>query len=300
MINVCLYLTPFLYFQPIRKEEYAIKGKFILRFIFIYLFVFSYLPAQQLQRPYVDDQSKYTTVGNIGMTISNFGTFGHAWAFPDQPSCEYPKDSGVEHLYLGGLWIGAIKDGFVRVSTGAVEYGSVSDLGGGFEFTAAEKDVTIERSTYADSPFYDPDFAVSHQDFVADFTDTNTTVPGTTIQIPDHNPLGIAVHMETYAWDFPFADDFVIFNYTITNVTDVPFDSLYVGMWADLVVRNTNLTPPRVGSPFYRHGGSGKMEDLHMIYAYDYDGDPPGTSDSYVAIRLLGGQESDGAQYVPN
>jgi hypothetical protein len=270
-------------------------------FTFCTVFMLS-LPvwAQQLQKPALDDMTKFTSVGNIGLTISNFGTFGHAWSIPDQPSCEYPKDSGVEHLYVGGLWVGALKEGQIRVTTGAVEYGSVSSLGGGFEFTTEAEATTIERSQYPESPFYDPNYAVSHQDFVADFTDTNTIVPGTTIQIPQHNPLGIAVHMETYAWDFPFADDFVIFNYQITNVSDVPFDSLYVGMWADLVVRNTNLTPPRIGSPFYQHGGSGKMNDYDMIYCYDYDGDPPGTSDSYVAMRILGGEQPDGTMFDVN
>ena len=45
-------------------------------------------------------------------------------------------------------------------------------------------------------------------DFIAEFADTNTTVPGTGTIIPNHTPLGIAVHLETYAWNFPFADAF--------------------------------------------------------------------------------------------
>lgn len=256
--------------------------------------------SQSLLKPLDDDMSKYTSVGNIGLTVSNIGTFGHAWNLPNQPNCEYPKDSKVEHLYLGGLWVGALKEGTIQVTTGAVEYGSVSNLGAGFEFTSDTGDVTIERSQYNDSPYYDPIYAISHQDFVADFSDTNRIVPGTTIQIPDHNPLGISVHLETYAWDFPFADDFVIFNYEITNESDVSLDSMYIGMWADLVVRNTNISPPRIGGPYYRHGGSGRIDSLHMIYCYDLDGDPEGTSDSYVAIKLLGGEQADGSFYNLN
>ena len=33
----------------------------------------------------------------------------HLW--PDQPSCEYPKGSGIEHIFDGGLWIG----GFIQM-----------------------------------------------------------------------------------------------------------------------------------------------------------------------------------------
>ena len=34
-------------------------------------------------------------------------------------------------------------------------------------------------------------------------------------------------------------------------------NSVYVGLWNDTVVRNTNITSPRTGSPFYNKGGNG-------------------------------------------
>jgi hypothetical protein len=105
--------------------------------------------------------------------------------------------------------------------------------------------------------------------------------------IPNHSPLGIDVHLETYAFNFSFADNFVIFNYTIKNTNRFSLDSVYVGLWADLVVRNTNVTPPTTGSPFYSHGGLGYIDSLHLAYAYDYDGDG-GLADSYAAIKFLG------------
>src|ERR1035437_11068496 len=97
-----------------------------------------------------------------------------------------------------------------------------------------------ERPTLLDSRFYSP-LAISHQDLIGDYTDTNRyTLDGTFIV--DHNPLGIAVHEENYAWNFPFADFFVIKNYTITNVSGNYLDSVYVGIWTDAVVRNTKIT----------------------------------------------------------
>lgn len=48
--------------------------------------------AQQQEIPSLnafrkDDNSKYTSVGNLGITITNFGTYGHGFAlWPQQPS----------------------------------------------------------------------------------------------------------------------------------------------------------------------------------------------------------------------
>ena len=53
-----------------------------------------------LQKPADDDNSKYTNVGNIGLTVTNFGMYGHGFSlWPDQPNCEYPIGSGIEHLF---------------------------------------------------------------------------------------------------------------------------------------------------------------------------------------------------------
>ena len=260
-----------------------------------------FLAAQQLPKPAVDDMSKYTTVGNIGITISNYGTFGDGLATQapvDQPACEYPKGSGIEHMFGGGLWVGAQTREGIKVTTGA--FNSARFQSGGstnFEFTntADPLDKVQERSSFLDNQFYSPQ-AISHQDFVADFSDTNIYVPGTTNRIFNHNPLGIAVHLETYAWNYPFADAFVIFNNTITNVWQDTLKDVYVGLWADLVVRNINITPPRVGSPYYQHAAVGYLntDSIKLVYCYDYNGDP-GYTDSYVAMVLLGAtpQEND-------
>lgn len=235
-----------------------------------------------------DDESKFTDVGSIRLTISNFGTIGHGFnKWPFQPNCEYPAGSGIEHLFEGGLWIGAYANGDgPYVSTGAVDVSSVRDVAAGFEYTNATGTRTEERSTLSDSRFFSPD-AISHQDFVADYTDSNRVLPGTNTTIPEHDyPLKVGVHMETYAWNFSFAENFVIFNYTITNHSENRLDSVYVGLWIDMVVRNTNLSPPR-GSAFYNRGGNGYDDSLRLCYEFDVDGDP-GFTDSYIGLAVLG------------
>lgn len=241
-----------------------------------------------------DDNSKYTNVGNIGLTVTNFGTYGHGFSlWPEQPSCEFPLGSGIEHIFDGGLWVGgylaldSLNSGRSGpfVTTGAVDASSVSNRGGGFEFTNAPGSRVKERSSLIDSKFFSPS-AVSHQDFVMDFTDTNRTLSNGEL-IVDHVPLGLDVHLETYAWDFPFANFFVILNYWIKNTSDRYIDSAYVGLWTDAVVRNTNITSPRTGASFYNKGGNGYNDSLKLAYEFDATGDV-GFTDSYVAIQFLG------------
>ncbi len=266
-----------------------------ISYLFIYLLLAKPILSQStLRKTQDDDNSKYTNVGNIGLTVTNFGTYGHGFSlWPEQPSCEYPLGSGIEHIFDGGLWIG----GFVAddslgnnksgpfVTTGAVDAASVSFRGGGFEFTNEKGSRVRERSSLADSPFFSPD-AISHQDFVMDYADTSRTLSNGEF-IPNHTPLGVAVHQETYAWNFPFANFFVIMNYWIKNVSDNYLDSVYIGLWTDTVVRNTNITSPRIGGAFFNKGGNGYIDSLHVAYEFDATGDV-GFTDSYIGIQFLG------------
>ena len=63
-------------------------------------------------------------VGNVGITVTNAGFVGKAQVRNSPtgpPSFEYPLDTGVEHLFESGLWIGAVRsDGIITVRTGAV------------------------------------------------------------------------------------------------------------------------------------------------------------------------------------
>lgn len=301
MIELCFCRFDTLKFETSNGIEALreTKKKIALLLFILPIVLFSQGNSDRSENPslgkiLIDDDTKYTTTGNIGMTITNFGTFGDGFQEQEpinQPSCIFPIGSGIEHLFLGGLWVGANTTSGIHVTTGAFNVSRFS--GGGstnFEFTttASENDRLRERSSLTDNKYYSAS-AVSHQDFVADFTDTNKTVPSTSVTIPYHIPLGLGVHLETYAWNYPFTDAFVLFNYTIKNVKKDTLRDVYVGLWADLVVRNTNVTPPRVGSPFYLHAGSGYIDndDMQLVYCYDYNGDP-GYTDSYVAMAFLG------------
>ncbi|MRR37906.1 hypothetical protein EG829_25315, partial [bacterium] len=144
-----------------------------------------------------------------------------------------------------------------------------------------------QRSTLPESQFFSGS-AVSHQDFSCVFSDLNRRNPTTGDTIPEHTPLGLRVRQESYAWNYPFADFFVILSYTITNVGRDTLDSVYVGFWNNAVVRNTNNVRPGVPG-YFDHGGNGFLDTLRMMYTFDYDGIPtPPAADSYVGVKILG------------
>ncbi|HTO93471.1 MAG TPA: hypothetical protein VMM80_03840 [Bacteroidota bacterium] len=246
--------------------------------------------GQGLKKTADDTDRNFTTVGNIALTVTNFGTIGTRNAYwPDQPSCEYPRGSRIEHLYQGGLWFGAVsrRSGQQHVTTGATDQASSSHTGRDYEFSSDAGAAMVQRSTLSSSQYFSED-AISHQDFVALYSDIHRTNPTTGDTIPGHTPLGIAVRQESYAWNFPFADFFVILNYTITNVTSDTLDSVYVGFWNNAVVRNTNNVRPGT-TGYFNHGGNGYADTLRMMYTFDFDGIPaPPPANSYVGVKLLG------------
>ena len=234
--------------------------------------------------------NNYTSIGTIGMAVTSFGRIGNDFStsfWPAQPSCEYtfsPVRSRIEHLFSGGLWVGGYKNGQGPfVSTVTTDYYSNPS-----EFTQPLDSGLTERSSLTDSRYYSSS-AVSHQDFVADFTDSNTVDPKTNEEITGHHPLDVSVHEETYAWEYPIANFFVVLSFKLTNTGNSKIDSMFVGFVNDFVVRNTNHRLPTEGTPFYSGTGVGYVDSLRLVYAFDADhqtSDLP--TDNYVSLKLLG------------
>jgi hypothetical protein len=232
-----------------------------------------------------------TDVGNIGISISNVGTIGRPQIVSNpqgMPSMEYPIGSGVNHLFEGGLWIGAKVNGQTRVSTVADDAPTGYRAGlDGFEFTASGG--IQKRSTLASSEFFSS-AAISHQDFFTTYTDSNVIIPGTVTPIQQHQfPLKASVKMKTYAWNFSFADYFVIVDYEITNKSNDVWDSIWFGQWNDLVVRNLNVTQDG-GANFYNKGGGGFLDSFGAIYVYQVYGDDIDFTQSYGSCVALGAE----------
>ncbi|NOZ76072.1 MAG: hypothetical protein GXO90_12005 [FCB group bacterium] len=272
------------------------------RIFFTIGIAFSVLSAQFVE----DVFDRYTSVGQLGLTVTNFGLLGNGWNKIDGkilPSCQYKQHTEilreqVEHFSYAGLWVGGIVNGDRRVSTAIVD-GVFESGQEGFEFfpTSGIETRSSISSTALDSmaQYYSP-YAVSHQDLLTDFKDYGVT-PNDDNGIPNHLPLGVNIHLESYAWNFSFADAFVILNYTITNASNNTIEDLYVGIWTDASVGNMNYTDyytPGGGWTWYDNldgfdqslDASGFTRDI--AYQYDYDGDD-GWAESYIGITLLGG-----------
>jgi hypothetical protein len=244
--------------------------------------------AAMAQSPF---QRQLVTKGNLHLSITNAGTIGDPSMAGNSPlaSMQYPANSGKEHLFESGIWLGAVVNNQTLVSTAAIDAASGYVQGNeGFEFTSNLGNSIKERSTLANDNFYSSS-AISHQDFVLDITDKNIVIPGTQTTISNHtDPLGADIHLETYAWNYGYADFFVILNYTITNNSTNTWDSVFVGNWSDLVVRNVNVTTAS-GTAFFNKGGHGWLDTVKAIYAYDYNGDV-GYTNSYGAMVFLGSE----------
>lgn len=108
---------------------------------------------------------KNMDIGNLGFSLTNAGTIGRPDIVNDpqgMASMEYPINSGIEHLFEGGLWIGALINGQTAVSTAAIDAPTGYSTGAaGFEFSADIGNQIQEQSTLSYSDFFSVD-ATSH------------------------------------------------------------------------------------------------------------------------------------------
>ena len=281
-----------------------------MRFLFNLILLFSLLFGQERTQYKVqtaeDEYDKYTSVGNLGLTITNYGILGNGWNRMEDgsihPSCQYKQHTEIareqiEHFSYCGLWVGGIVNGQRRVSTAIVD--GVFDAGDeGFELFA-NSPITIQSSissTTQDSmaKYYSP-YAVSHQDMITDFKDYGDS-PGDNLGIQGHSPLGLDIHLESYAWNYSYADAFVILKYTFTNASEDTIQDIYAGIWADASLANFNYTD------IYTPGGGFSWSDnldgfdesedgagfgRDIGYQYDANGDD-GWTESYLGLSALG------------
>ena len=275
--------------------------------LFKILILSQVLIQSQSISPLADDEyDKYTSVGNLGLTITNFGILGNGWNRMEDgsinPSCQYKQQTEIsreqiEHFSYAGLWVGGIVNGERRVSTSIVD--GVFEAGNeGFELFP-KSSITIQSSissTTQDSmaKYYSPN-AVSHQDMIIDFKDYGDD-PSENLGIPNHNSLGLDIRLESYAWNYSYADAFVILNYTFKNQSENVINDLYAGIWVDPSIANFNYTDyysPGGGFTWYDNlngydetvDPSGFTRDI--AYQYDTDGDD-GWAESYLGISILG------------
>ena len=200
-------------------------------------------------------------VGRIALGVSNDGTFATQLSVSAStrdcltgeplPSCEFPKNSRTSYCFGAALWIGAVLGRDTLVSTGADGWSVAAN-----EFHPDEPPMgnMIYRSTI--NPAKPSEFigAKSEQDYIARFADTCLGCDGVGLDRIDnrrHRPLHIEVTQRTYAWSYSYAQDFVLFDYSIKNIGDARLRRVYMGFYVDADIHDVAL------------GGQGAQDDLN-------------------------------------
>lgn len=236
-----------------------------------------------------------TSIGNLGLGVSNLGWFGNLLnPTVTYPSCEYPLNSNVEHMFLAGIWIGAVdSEGNIRVSAGAEDTGA-SATSPKQEFGPRIEDKLVPRSSNPLSPNFSTS-ALADQDLELTYDDFNAGGGGSTFD--PHVPMGVRVHTRVLAYAPSYADDFVILLFEVENISGRDLTDLYLGWYNELTVGNIALTVPGADTDgwnfyddvngFIDRGQLQEDPEARIMYCYDEDGED-GAAKSWIGVRLLG------------
>ena len=279
---------------------------------------------------YVTDGSYVMNVGELHINITNFGLIGSqapatcSWC--NAPSAQWPAGSSVEYLWAAGLWVGGVTFGEQLVSTGQYEReimatSEVEDtiyeaIGGELLRPTGNNDASGRRVPEADSNddgdytdlgeelideeilngydddedgLIDEDFGqIGNQMMVCTLYD-NTSLASELY--PDHSPLNLKIVQSSYAWENDDADDFVGFEFEITNIGVAPVDDVYIGFFADCDIGPRDRTGRAEDDMAGSYTGWVQARDNTWVpvtvgYMYDDDGDD-GQTPGYFGIAFL-------------
>ncbi len=251
-------------------------------------------PLYRVAIPSPRTNSKTHTIGNLRMTHTNFGQFQRGF---------FPGITGETYLTVGGLWVGAVVGRDTLVST------ATDDLGIQ-EFWPDDRDTVYQRSINFNDKFFSPD-AISEQDFVATYYDTLTHqffVRQDPIDNRPHKPLNLKVQERTLQWSYDYAADFIIFDYSITNIGLKTLTETYVGIYVDgaAYFTSNSLDPAFISQGGISSGTDrddvagmmhtfpaecGFLDTLNTAYVMDNDGDPndPVNWNATFSLRNISG-----------
>jgi hypothetical protein len=220
-------------------------------------------------------------IGKIAMTVSNQGHFGKGYVpgltdpldGGQAPSCAFPYPCQQSYLFAGGFWVGAVIGRDTLVSTGLDGWRGTMEL-----WPDPEPRGRIIYRTLLNTEDKE---AISEQDYISMYTDTVTRaqyVPRDPIDGRPHMPLGIEVTQRSYAWSYAYAEDFVLFDYSIKNIGYHELEQVYMGFYVDGDVTfgegaegyDDDICGFKrdIPSPF----GCGFVDTINIAYIADNDG----------------------------
>ncbi len=265
-------------------------------------------PAVRLSEEGVQGKSRMHQlchdVSNIWLVVSNFGVFG----LPEQTnldpykescghegfvSCQFPARGGYDYLFQGALWVGAIVGDDTLVSVGHDGWALELEFFPGFD--AADTITAYSNNPAADN--YDPVYGLADQSFLAVYTDTLTSADDNAVSANHRKPLNIRVQQMSHALSFSYAEDFVIFDYEISNIGLKTLRDVFIGLYLDGDVGPTPQTDQDASANAqddvtgFRKFSADGIKEINAAWLADYDG--PGyrsqaTGDGVLAPGVMG------------
>jgi len=261
-------------------------------------------------------------VGKLVLGVSNKGYFGNTTQskYYDcingntyYSGSEYPRNSLINYLWHGSIWIGGVRRGDTLVSEGFFGFffePSSSHLHPPYsEFNPEDAPLAEIKqiSSIKGSKYYDKS-AVSHQDLRVNYTDTivlNDNIyfdnhPGTTDFLDSrlHKPLFIEITENSYAWSHEYAEDFVLFELSVKNIGEKTIDGFSLGINLEHFAGYKNIsrfssTDDLVGfmKSYSRNAQCGFVDTLNLVWVADNDGDPFNGEFSKQLVTDTSGEE---------
>jgi hypothetical protein len=184
---------------------------------------------------------------NIHFSVSNFGILGSQDGFYDDPDypgitpgAEFPARSGINYLFFGAIWIGAVVDTIDDQGNPAldtlVSVGNDSWWGSIFELNPPP----------VGYPSMWRDRIVADEEIFAVYTDT---VVDPQYVNPDpndgrmHLPLGLKVTQHSLCWGTPGYDEFFIIEFALENIRNRDIHDAWLGILYDGDVFHNSESP---------------------------------------------------------
>ncbi|MBU8870495.1 MAG: hypothetical protein KOO60_06490 [Gemmatimonadales bacterium] len=280
----------------------------------------------------VMDGSFVMNVGEVQIHITNWGLIGTGlnanFPWGSAPSCQWPAGSGNEYLWAAGLMVGGVVLGERLVTTRnevapldndvqATIYEAVgttilrppgnSEAGGKRAPSPGPDDdddglIDEEILNGADDDgdgLIDEDFGqIGNQMFVCTMYDNTPMIKE---QNAEHKPLNLEIVQSTYQWENDQVDDFVGFEYQITNVGVADIERVYIGFNADADIgpsQGDTAGDDAAGS--WRgavRASDGSFVPVEVGYMFDVAENDP--VDGYFGIVFLGHDIDPTGQRAP-
>jgi hypothetical protein len=197
------------------------------------------------------------------LRVTNAGILGNAFldrGLSNDPSLEFPTDSGHEALNYAALWVGALSETGDRVVSGGplLEFRPTiadddrvrivdHDRPGGRRFEDDDADGRVDeeilngRDDDGDGEVDEDLGLFAARAALSDYVDDRPEAIAFVYPNGEkHHALGLSVHEEVYQWEVPGYDRFAGITWTITNHGTRRLQQLYVGLYADLDSRDRN------------------------------------------------------------